>query len=237
MKNLIITLLFAVSLALTSCSSNKKAEPNTLSKKEIKEGWKLLFDGKTMDNWKMFNGGKVTGWKVVDGVMNNSGGGSDHGGDIITKDQFTNFILTLEWKINPESNSGVFYHVQEGVTDRIYQTGPEYQLLDDKGWPTKLHDDQYSGANYAMQAPVGAKVKPLDQWNSTKIVVDGTHVEHWLNGVKVVEYELWSDDWKARKEAGKWKDVPHYGMAKTGHIGLQDHGGLTQFRNIKIKEL
>jgi hypothetical protein len=237
MKNLIGTSLFAVTLLLFSCSSAKQQGPNTLSKKEIKEGWELLFDGKTMDNWKMFNGGEVTGWTVVDGIMNNSGTGSDHGGDIVTKKQFTNFVLTLEWKIDSASNSGVFYHVQEGITDRIYQSGPEYQLLDDKGWPTRLHDDQYSGANYAMQAPVNAEVVPLDQWNFTKIVVNGPHVEHWLNGKKVVEYELWSDEWKTQKAKGKWKDTPNYGMSKTGHIGLQDHGGLTQFRNIKIKAL
>ncbi len=237
MKNLVGILLFAIAFSLSSCTSTQKTEMNTLSKKEKKEGWELLFDGKTMDNWKMFNGGEVTGWKVVDGVMNNSGTGSDHGGDIITKAQFENFELYLEWKIAAKSNSGVFYHVQEGETDKIYQTGPEYQLIDDKGWPSKLHDNQYSGANYAMQAPVNAEVVPLDEWNITRIIVNGPHVEHWLNGKKVVEYELWSDEWKAQKERGKWKDMPFYGMAKKGHIGLQDHGGLTQFRNIKIRKL
>lgn len=238
MKNLVtVFLLFTITIILFSCSSTTKTEINTLSKKEIKQGWNLLFDGKTLDNWKMFNGGEVTGWKIVDGVLYNSGGGSDHGGDIITKTQFQNFELCLEWKIAAKSNSGIFYHVQEGIVDAIYQSGPEYQLLADNNWPTKLHDDQYSGANYAMQAPVDAEVVPLDEWNKTKILVNGTHVEHWLNGKKVVEYELWSDDWKARKEKGKWKDMPFYGIAKTGHIGLQDHGGLTMFRNIKIKEL
>jgi len=237
MKNLTGVILLTISLALISCSSTKKTEINTLSKKEIKQGWQLLFDGKTMENWKTFNGGEVTGWKIIDGVLQNSGGGSDHGGDIITKKQFQNFELSLEWKIAAKSNSGIFYHVQEGVVDAIYQSGPEYQLLSDENWPTKIHADQYSGANYAMQAPVNAKVVPLNEWNKTKILVNGTHVEHWLNGTKVVEYELWSDDWKARKAKGKWKDMPLYGMAKKGHIGLQDHGGLTMFRNIKIKEL
>lgn len=237
MKNLITVTLFTISLALLSCTSTKKTEQNTLSKKELKQGWELLFNGKTMDNWKTFNGGEVTGWKVVDGVLYNSGSGSDHGGDIITKQQYQNFELYLEWKIAAESNSGIFIHVQEGVVDAIYQSGPEYQLLSDNNWTTKLHADQYSGANYAMQAPENAEVVPLEEWNSTKIIVNGSHVEHWLNSKKVVEYELWSDDWKAQKEKGKWKDMPYYGMAKTGHIGLQDHGGLTMFRNIKIKEL
>ena len=237
MKNLTGVFLFAITFTFISCTSNKKTEINTLSKKEIKQGWQLLFDGQALTNWKTFNGGEVTGWKIVDGVLHNSGTGSDHGGDIITKKQFQNFELCLEWSIAAESNSGVFIHVNEGVVNAIYESGPEYQLLADNNYSNKLHNDQYTGANYAMHAPVNAEVVPLGEWNKTKIVVNGAHVEHWLNGAKVVEYELWSDDWKARKEKGKWKDFPLYGMAKTGHIGLQDHGGLTMFRNIKIREL
>ena len=101
----------------------------------------------------------------------------------------------------------------------------------------KLDAHQYSGANYAMQAPVNAEVVPIDEWNKSKIIVDGAHVENWLNGKKVVEYELWSDQWLKIKSESKWKDAPKYGMSKSGHIGLQDHGGLTMFRNFKIREL
>ena len=115
------------------------------------------------------------------------------------------------------------------------ESAPEYQLLDDKGWPDKLNDDQYTGANYAMNAPQNAEVKPLNEWNHTTIIVDGAHVQHFLNGVKVVDYYLWDADWLARKTKGKWKDYPLYGLAKKGNIGLQDHGGLTQFRNMKIR--
>jgi hypothetical protein len=110
-------------------------------------------------------------------------------------------------------------------------------LIDDKGWPEKLEDWQCTGANYAMQAPENAEVKPIDEWNTTRIVVNNPHVEHWLNGKKVVEYDLWSDGWKAQKAAGKWAEMTHYGEAKSGHIGLQDHGGLTMFRNLKIREI
>lgn len=210
---------------------------NTLTRQEKDEGWQLLFDGSSLDNWKIFNDGKVMGWKVKDGVLYNSGVGSDHGGDIITDAKFSDFILELEWKISEKSNSGIFYHVEEGLTDAIYQSGPEYQLLDDKGWPTPLNPDQYTGANYAMHAPINSKVKPTGQWNHTKIVVKGAHVEHWLNGSKVVKYQLWNNDWEARKNKSKWKDEPYYGKAEEGHIGLQDHGGLTMFRNIKLKKL
>jgi hypothetical protein len=236
MKNLIYILLSTFIFTSAGCNP-KDAEINTLTKKEIKEGWELLFDGKSLDNWKTFNGGEVTGWKIVDGVLHNSGVGSDHGGDIITKKEYQNFELYMEWKVAPESNSGIFYHVQEGIVNAIYESGPEYQLIDDKGWPTKLKDSQYSGANYDMHAPQNAEVVPIDDWNKTRLIVNGPHVEHWLNGKKVVEYELWSDEWNALKENSKWKTRPHYGMAKTGHIGLQDHGGLTMFRNMKIREI
>jgi hypothetical protein len=234
MKNILI--LLALMTAMT-CLAKKEHKINTLTKKEVAVGWRLLFNGTDLTGWKHFNGGDPAGWKVEGGIMKNSGVGSDSGGDIVTKDQFKNFELYLEWKVAPKSNSGVFYHVQEGVSKAIYESGPEYQLIDDKGWPEKLEDSQLSGANYGMNPPKDVKVNPIDKWNSTRIIVNGPHVEHWLNGTKVVEYELWSNDWKTLKAAGKWKNVPTYGIAETGHIGLQDHGGLTMFRNIKIKIL
>ena len=235
MKNFSVILVLGIILSLFSCSQKEKL--NTLSQKEIDEGWELLFDGKTLDNWKTFNAGAVTGWKIIDGVLCNSGVGSDHGGDIITKKEYGDFELYLEWKVDSQSNSGIFYHVQEGLTNAIYESGPEYQLIDDKGWPTQLEDHQYSGANYGMNAPKNAKVVPIDKWNTTRIIVNGQHVEHWLNGTKVVEYELWTPEWEELKAGSKWADAPEYGMAKSGHIGLQDHGGQTMFRNIKIREL
>jgi hypothetical protein len=228
-------LILIVLLFNASCKNGKI---NTLTDEEIKEGWKLLFDGVSMNGWRFFKGGDIAGWKVKDGILYNSGKGSDHGGDIITKDTYQDFELYLEWKTDTASNSGIFYHVQEPDSiHAIYESGPEYQLIDDAYFPRKLQKNQYSGANYAMHDPIGAKVKPLDQWNESRIIVKGTHVEHWLNGTKVVEYELWTDEWFKRKNAGKWKDAPYYGMAKDGHIGLQDHGGLTMFRNIKIRRL
>lgn len=235
MKKLQATLLLGAIVLLVACSKEEKQ--NTLTQREISEGWELLFDGQTLDNWKTFNGGVVTGWNIKDGVLYNSGIGSDHGGDIITKKEFANFELSLEWKVDSQSNSGIFYHVQEGLTNAIYESGPEYQLIDEVGWPEKLEDWQKSGANYAMNPPVDGQVKPVGEWNSSRIIVNGPHVEHWLNGTKVVEYELWSPEWEAAKAGGKWAEYPEYGLAKSGHIGLQDHGGLTLFRNIKIREI
>jgi len=231
MKKLMI--LFIATTAFLAVNAQNSI--NTLTEKEKKEGWQLLFNGKNLDGWRLFQGKAITGgWKVIDGVLNNSGNGSDHGGDIVTKEKFQNFELYMEWKIASKSNSGIFYHVNEKIGKAIYESGIEYQLLDDKGWPEKLHDNQYSGANYGMNAPQNAVVKDLNEWNQTRIIVDGTHVQHYLNGVKVVDYTLWDADWNSRKANGKWKDYPYYGLAKKGNIGLQDHGGLTQYRNIKI---
>jgi hypothetical protein len=238
-KLVILTGCFLFMTGMMSCThSGKKAgELNTLTQDEQEEGWELLFDGHSLDNWKIFNGGEVTGWKIVDGVLENSGVGSDHGGDIITRKPYRNFELYLEWNIAPQSNSGIFFHVEEGEVEALYQSGPEYQLIDDAGWPSELAPDQYSGANYGMHVPEGGEKVSAETWNTSRLIVKDTHVEHWLNGVKVVEYELWDDDWYARKAAGKWAEEPHYGMAETGSIGLQDHGGRTKFRNLKIKEL
>jgi len=254
MKNLTIAFTLMFSLSLFSCGNNsgkktseKKPEVkeqkaasaiNTLTDKEKAEGWELLFNGKNLDGWKKYNDGEVTGWSVEDGILNNSGVGSDHGGDIITKKQdYKDFELYLEWKVNPKSNSGVFYHAKEGPK-RIYETGIEYQLVDGLGWPGKIHADQHSGALYAMYAPSDTTTeKPAGVWNTSRIIVKGPHVEHWLNGVKIVDCEMWSKDWYARKAKSKWKSIKEWGEAKEGGIGLQDHGGLTQFRNIKIREL
>ena len=231
--NKIIALFVFLTAFLSVIAQNNPI--NTLSEKEKSDGWQLLFNGKNLAGWKTFQGREITGWKVIGGILNNSGVGSDHGGDIITKGKFQNFELLVEWKIAPKGNSGIFFHVNEKIGKAIYESGPEYQLLDDKGYPEKLHNDQYSSANYGMHAPKNAVVKDLNEWNQTRIVVDGTHIQHFLNGVKVVDYYLWDADWKSLKEKGKWKDYPYYGMAKKGQIGLQDHGGLAQFRNMKIK--
>jgi hypothetical protein len=228
------SLLIAVALIFAFTSTAQKC--NKLSKKEKKAGWELLFNGEDLDGWKIFQGGEVKNWKVIDGELENSGVGSDYVGDIITKEQFEDFELYLEWKITSKSNSGIFIRAKEGLAKKIYETAPEYQLIDDKGRP-RLSAAQYTGANYAMNEPVGAEVKPLDQWNVTRIIVKGSNVKHFLNGIMVVEYDFWTEEWKQNKSNSKWKNAPHYGMAKKGHIGIQDHGGLTKFRNIKIRKL
>jgi hypothetical protein len=224
-----------MAVALYGCLAD--AEPNTLTGKEQRDGWELLFDGQSLNKWKTFNGGSVTGWKIMDGALHNSGNENLYGGDIITMEEFDDFELYLEWKITPRSLSGIFFHVQEGIVNAIYESGPKYQLIDDSGWQGQLQANRQSGANYDLYAPENVKLASKGEWNKTRLVVRGPHVEHWLNGRKVVEYELWSDDWHERVKNSKWSNMPYYGSAKKGHIGLQDHGGLTMFRNIKIKRL
>lgn len=220
-------------------SANTEIEQyNVLTDTEKEDGWKLLFDGKTTKGWRGFNRDSIgSGWTVEDGFLIAPGLGGDIGGDVISEEQFESFDLKLEWKVTEGGNSGIFFHVLEGDYPAVYATGPEYQLIDDIGFPQKLEEWQSTGANYAMNPPKNAKIKPAGEWNSSEIIVNGPHVTHYLNGIKVVEYELWSEEWEELVKNGKWKNYPDYGKAKKGHLGLQDHGNKIYFRNIKIKVL
>jgi hypothetical protein len=213
---------------------------NVLSGKEKLQGWKLLFDGATTNGWKNYNAPGVTGWSAVQGCMESSGTGGDMSGYIITEKQYDNFELNFDWKIAAEGNSGVIYHVIEGKKFKTpYLTGPEYQLLDDVGFPQKVKNWQLTGADYAMH-PANAKLKklkPVGEWNSSRIIFNNGHVEHWLNGKKIVEFEAWTPEWFKLKNSGKWTSAPEYGLSETGYICLQDHGSKSWFRNMKIREL
>lgn len=227
----------AARTAAAKKAAGKMAPQNTLSDAEVAAGWRLLFDGRTTDGWHTYGKDKVIGWEVTNGELIALGQGGDHANDILTNDDYRSFELQVDWKLSPQANSGIFYHVVEKGYDLAYATGPEYQLIDDDGWPDKLEDWQHTAANYAMNPPSRKAARPVGQWNHTRILVSGAHVEHWLNGVKVVSYELWTPDWESRVKAGKWKDYPGYGRAKTGKIGLQDHGNKIYFRNIKIRTI
>jgi len=216
-------------------------KPNTLTAKEQKEGWILLFDGKTMNGWHDYNGTTLTEpWHVVDGCIQAKGAGSDGSGYLVTYKEYENFELSWDWKLSKGGNSGMLYHVVERPQFKVpYVTGPEYQLIDEPNFPEKLQEWQKLGADYAMHVPNFSlmKINPAGKWNNSKIVFDNGHVEHWLNGVKILEFEAWTDDWFARKNSGKWLNAPEYGLAKSGLICLQDHGYPASFRNIKLKEL
>jgi hypothetical protein len=214
---------------------------NTSTANADRGGAISLFDGKTFSGWHGFNKtGEVKNWAIEDGAMVCLGAAPDaHGGDIASDRDYENFELSWEWKVTKGGNSGVMYHVVEDAKYQApYETGPEYQMIDDTGFPQKLEDWQKTGADYAMYTPGNnKKVNPTGEWNTSRIIFNKGHVEHWLNGEKIVEFESWSDDWKKRRAEGKWKDYPAYGNAKTGKIALQDHGNKVYFRNIMIREL
>ena len=209
----------------TSCQKH-----NTLSEAEQAEGWQLLFDGETMNGCRDFNGTELTNvWRVVDGCIQASGEGGDASGYIVTDKKYSNFELVWDWKLTYGGNSGMLYHVVEHPRfDVPYVTGPEYQLIDNEGWeevnaPTKLEEWQKLGVDYAMHLPDYSKMKvnPVGKWNSSKIVYDNGHVEHWLNGEKILEFEAYTEDWFAKKSSGKWGDHTEYGLAHEGVICLQ----------------
>lgn len=207
----------------------------------IEKGWVSLFDGKTLQGWHNYNrSGKVLNWTIENGELVCQGATQNAaGGDLVTDKEYGNFELSWEWKIAPGGNSGVMYHVIEDPKYKAaYETGPEYQLIDDTGYPGKLENWQKTGCDYGMNAVTTAKkLNRAGEWNTSKIIFNNGHVEHWLNGEKILEFNAWSDQWVKEKQEGKWKNYPDYGSAKKGRIALQDHGDKAYFKNIKIKEL
>ena len=224
-------------LFIISCSETKKTM-NANSDTSQNAGYQELFDGKTMNGWRTYQNKPADSWMVKYGTLYCKGSTdkAERRADLITTKQFENFDLSIDWKIAPKGNSGIIYMSTEEFPTS-YLSGPEYQIIDDENFPEKLEDWQKTGANYAMHPAPTAHPNPIGEWNNTRIVVNKGHVEHWLNGEKIVDYNLWTNEWKEKKATGKWKDAPGYGMSKKGHIVLQDHGSEAWFKNIKIKEL
>lgn len=236
---------FLLALLVVSCGQSGQDGQQTADSAAAEEAseWISLFDGATLEGWHGFNKTEpVDNWIVEDSVLTCLGktGGADIGGDIVTAREFANFELEWEWKIAPGGNSGLMYHVIEDPKYQApYETGPEYQLIDDIGFPGTLEDWQQAGANYAMNPADESKkqLNPVGEWNHSRIVYDNGQVEHWLNGAKIVDFEEGTPAWETERTEGKWKDFPDYKITNNGRIALQDHGDRAWFRNIRIKEL
>lgn len=223
----------AAALLLLPAAARAQSAPNTLTTAEAKAGWRLLFDGKTTAGWRGFKQSSApAAWQVVDGTLSRVG----EGPDLITVDEFGDFELALEWKIGEGGNSGIIYRVTE-AHDATYESGAEMQVLDDARHADGKNPLTSAGSDFGLYAAPRGVVKPAGEWNAVRIVVKGNHVEHWLNGRKVVTYELGSADWKAKVAASKFKQWPDYGLAPKGHIALQNHGDAVSYRSIRIRPL
>jgi hypothetical protein len=218
---------------------------NQLTKEEKAAGWRLLFDGKTLNGWRGFHRqGLPPGWTVEDGAIKKVKGQGElgqAGGDLITVDQFDNFEFQVEWKLSRGGNSGIKYLISERLPETGYSgISFEMQVLDDENHPDAkmgINGNRKSGALYDVITPKNAVPKPIGEYNRVRIIVKGKHIEHWLNGVKVVEFERGSAAFKALVAQSKFKDTKGYGETAKGHILLQDHGDEVWYRNIKVREL
>lgn len=221
-----VTTSGTASTAASAASSSPAGDTNT--------AWVSLFTDASLAGWHNYPtpGKPVTGWTVQNGELVRTG----PGGDLTSDRTYASFELELEWKVGPRGNSGVIYRIDHSG-ERSYISGPEMQILDDAGHADGGNPLTSAGANYALHPAPRGVVKPANEWNAARLIVRGNHVEHWLNGTRVVEYELGSADWEERRRASKFADVAQYGRAARGHIALQDHGDPVAFRNVRIREL
>ena len=228
--------------------SQTSDKPNILSESEKEEGWRLLFNGKDTDGWRGYGKDSFPkGWTIEDNALKVEGSGTGeagNGGDIIFDEQFKDFELSLEWKISEGGNSGIFYLAQEIEGEPIFASAPEMQILDNDRHPDARlgkNGNRQAGSLYDLIPAKPQNAKPVGEWNKVSILVYRGTVVHTQNGQNVLEYHLWTDDWKEMIEESKFKNWDNFlnagGEDKKGYIGLQDHGDDVWFRNIKIKEL
>jgi hypothetical protein len=224
----------AVAIAVVAATTAAPAQGpamNTLTAAEQRDGWRLLFDGTSLKFWRAFKqNAPSSNWAVIDGAIERVRGGPD----LITVEQFTDFDFRFEWMVTPGANSGVMFNVtEEGAA--TYDTGPEYQILDNARHADGKNPLTSAGALYALYAPVKDATRPVGTWNEGRILIRNGRGEHWLNGERVVEFQLGSPDWDTRVAASKFGVVPTFGKARRGHLAIQEHGARVAFRNLKIR--
>lgn len=246
--SVIIIGMVTISCGTTGDKAKKGGEEQTTVAATQDEGWEVLFDGTSTDNFRGYNSEAFPeqGWVIdEDGSLHVIGSGKGEagggGGDIITRKMYGNFELSLEWKVSEGGNSGIFYLAQEIEGKPIYESAPEMQILDnERHIDANLGKDgnRQAGSLYDLIPAVPQNSKPVGEWNEIKITVYKGTVIHWMNGENVLEYHLWTDQWKEMCANSKFKEWPEFiNTAQTGYIGLQDHGDDVWFRNIKIREL
>lgn len=217
-----------------------QAQHNVLTSKEKKEGWQLLFDGKTTTGWHNYKSDKVgAAWKISDDALFlDTSNKEEKGGDIVTDQEFENYELYLEWKIQPCGNSGVIFNVQESDEYKyVWMTGPEMQVLDNTCHPDAKIIKHRAGDLYDLISVSTETVKPAGEWNAARLISNKGKYEFWLNGVKTVEFAMHTPEWDAMVATSKFKSMPGFGKFKKGKISLQDHNDKVWYRNIKIKPL
>lgn len=226
---------FGQSDAKPSAPAKEEAAPGSQAKS--KTDTISLFDGTNLDHWRGYKTEAIgADWKIQPDGSLMFDGGKGHGGDLVTKEAFANFVLTFDWKVSEGANSGVMYRV--GLGDNApYFTGPEYQVLDDDKHQDGVHPKHRSGSLYGLYEATGKKLNAVGEWNSAKIVLNGNKVEHWLNGTKVVDAEMYSQDWDKQVAASKFSKWKKFATLKSGHIAFQDHGDQVWYRNISIQKL
>ncbi|MCD6355404.1 MAG: DUF1080 domain-containing protein [Prolixibacteraceae bacterium] len=259
-KKYFIILTSIIFLIIGGCNIKQKSHKieghknNQLTKAEKSEGWELLFDGKSFSKWRGLGRETVQGdhWKIEDGtirkvnsseVAKQADGKPVDGGDLMTIETFDNFELSFEWKIKKAGNSGIKYNVSEELSmaygSKYSALGFEYQILDDNDEKYKgiLKPTQFTGALYDMYAPKNVHLKPLGEFNKSRILLDGNHGEHWLNGIKVVEYEFGSEEFDSLFQHSKYAKYPGFEKKRKGHIVITNHNDDSWYRNIKIRRL
>jgi hypothetical protein len=230
----------SLGLTLLILGSTVNAQMPSLTAAEKAAGWRLLFDGQSLNGWRGYKTDTPpSGWRAENGELSRVG----EGGDLMTVEQFDNFELRLEWKITEKGNSGIIYRIstdpdaKAGPPPFTYSSGPEFQILHNAGHKDGANPLTSAGSNYAVNPPIKDVTRPVGEWNEARVIADGNHIEHWMNGVKLLEYDINSPDWLARVKASKFATMPWYGRAKRGYIALQDHGNLVTYRNVKIRPL
>ena len=218
-----------VLLAFLAAPLLAEEKHNTLTEAEKKAGWKLLFDGKTLDGWRCYKKKDTGNWKVQDGCIYLGGPG---GGDLMTAEKYGDFEFSIDWKFEQGNNSGIIYRVTEEANGPTYVSGPEMQVMHHK--PDAKLGNKSGGSLYDMYAPTQNPFTGV-LWTAYKLGCHGKKIEQWVNGVKVVDVEVGSDDWNAKYAASKWKSQKLFASQDTGHIALQDHGAKIFFRNAKIR--